>query len=122
MRVYSPMLVTAQEELLLAQRLVGDVAGGAPDAQAGAADLVASARRRLAYWDIQADEIAAIERSGQPCGCAWRSPTRGCASSPACTPRFGSRGRPVPRGRPCSPWPRGAVLDGRADLGARPPS
>jgi Cu(I)/Ag(I) efflux system membrane fusion protein len=65
MRVYSPMLVTAQEELLLAQRLVGDVAGGAPDAQAGAADLVASARRRLAYWDIQADEIAAIERSGQ---------------------------------------------------------
>ncbi|MBK9410885.1 MAG: hypothetical protein IPN47_23110 [Gemmatimonadetes bacterium] len=40
------MLVTAQEELLLAQRLVGDVAGGA-GRTTGAADLVASARRRL---------------------------------------------------------------------------
>ena len=63
--VYSPMLVQAQEELLLARRLQGDVAGGSGDAQRSASDLLQSARRRLAYWDIPASEIAAIERSGQ---------------------------------------------------------
>jgi membrane fusion protein, copper/silver efflux system len=63
--VYSPMLVQAQEELLLARRLQGDVAGGSGDAQRSATDLLESARRRLAYWDIPAGEVAAIERSGQ---------------------------------------------------------
>src|SRR5687767_6257290 len=63
--LYSPMLVTAQEELLLAHRLARDVAAGSVDARAGADDLVASARRRLAYWDVPASEIARIERSGQ---------------------------------------------------------
>ena len=65
MAVYSPMLVTAQEELLLARRLAGEVAGGAADARAGADDLLASARRRLAYWDVPADEIARVERTGR---------------------------------------------------------
>ena len=63
--IYSPMLVTAQEELLLAQRLARDVADGSPDAQRSADDLLTSARRRLAYWDVPAEDIAAIERSGQ---------------------------------------------------------
>ena len=63
--IYSPMLVTAQEELLLAQRLARDVADGSPDAQRSANDLLVSARRRLAYWDVPAEDIAAIERSGQ---------------------------------------------------------
>ena len=63
--IYSPMLVQAQEELLLARRLQGDVAGGSADARRGATDLLESARRRLAYWDIPAGEVAEIERSGQ---------------------------------------------------------
>jgi len=63
--VYSPMLVSAQEELLLAARLVEDVNGGSEDARRSAEELLASARRRLAYWDVPASEIAAIERSGQ---------------------------------------------------------
>jgi multidrug efflux pump subunit AcrA (membrane-fusion protein) len=63
--IYSPMLVTAQEELLLAQRLTHDVADGSPDAQRSASDLLASARRRLTYWDVPAEDIAAIERSGE---------------------------------------------------------
>ncbi|HEX6051932.1 MAG TPA: efflux RND transporter periplasmic adaptor subunit [Gemmatimonadaceae bacterium] len=63
--IYSPMLVTAQEELLLARRLQADVASGSGDAQRSAADLLAASRRRLAYWDIPASEIAAIERSGE---------------------------------------------------------
>lgn len=63
--LYSPMLVQAQEELLLAGRLRHDVAGGSGDAQRSASELLESARRRLAYWDIPQREIAAIERSGQ---------------------------------------------------------
>ena len=63
--IYSPMLVSAQEELLLAKRLVRDVAVGSAEAQRNAADLLVSARRRLAYWDIPASEIATIERTEQ---------------------------------------------------------
>lgn len=63
--IYSPMLVTAQEELLLAKRLVADVAGGSEDARTSAAELLSSARRRLAYWDVPAGDIARIENTGQ---------------------------------------------------------
>ena len=58
--IYSPMLVTAQEELLLARRLQGDVTGADASTTQRAAELVASARRRLAYWDVPASEIAEI--------------------------------------------------------------
>lgn len=66
MAVYSPMLVSAQEELILARKLADESAGDAatPAAQ-NARELLAAARRRLQYWDIPADEIARIERSGQ---------------------------------------------------------
>jgi Cu(I)/Ag(I) efflux system membrane fusion protein len=63
--IYSPMLVTAQEELLLAKRLTSDVAAGTPDAVRGAQDLVASARRRLLYWDVPPSEVERIERTGE---------------------------------------------------------
>ena len=63
--VYSPMLVTAQEELLLARRLEGEMTAAGSDARANATELLASARRRLAYWDIPESEIARIERTGQ---------------------------------------------------------
>jgi Cu(I)/Ag(I) efflux system membrane fusion protein len=62
--IYSPMLVSAEEELLLAKRLQHDVSAGSSDAQANAADLLSSARRRLAYWDIPDSDVAAIERTG----------------------------------------------------------
>ena len=62
--IYSPMLVTAQEELLLATRLRAEVAEGGNDARRGADDLRESARRRLLYWDISPAQIAEIERTG----------------------------------------------------------
>ena len=65
LEIYSPMLVTAQEELLLAKRLAGDVAAGTPDAVRSADELLRSARRRLAYWDIPEREIVEIERTGE---------------------------------------------------------
>lgn len=63
--IYSPMLVSAQEELLLAKRLQSDVSAASEDTRQNAADLAASARRRLAYWDIPASQIAEIERTGE---------------------------------------------------------
>jgi Cu(I)/Ag(I) efflux system membrane fusion protein len=65
LEIYSPMLVTAQEELLLAKRLASDVAAGTPDAVRSADELLRSARRRLAYWEIPESEIAQIERTGE---------------------------------------------------------
>jgi Cu(I)/Ag(I) efflux system membrane fusion protein len=62
--IYSPMLVTAQEDLLLAKRLKSDVAAGSEEARRSADELLTSARRRLDYWDIPESEIAEIERTG----------------------------------------------------------
>ena len=64
--VYSPMLVSAQEELILARRLADQAAAGGERAAANARDLLESARRRLGYWDIPAEQIRRIEESGTP--------------------------------------------------------
>ncbi len=64
MAVYSPALVSAQEELVLAGRLVREATEGR--ALDNAEELLASSRRRLAYWDIPEDEIRRIEDSGEP--------------------------------------------------------
>ncbi len=62
--VYSPALVTAQEELILAARLLGEAAS--ERTRKNAEELLESARRRLAYWDIPAEEIRRIEEHGAP--------------------------------------------------------
>jgi Cu(I)/Ag(I) efflux system membrane fusion protein len=68
MEVYSPMLVAAQEELILARRLADEqaAAGGSARALGNTRELLESARRRLRYWDVSAEEVARIERSGAP--------------------------------------------------------
>ncbi len=50
--LYSPELVSAQEEYLAARRLSDSA-------------LVAAARRRLSLWDIPDDQIALVEQTGQ---------------------------------------------------------
>jgi Cu(I)/Ag(I) efflux system membrane fusion protein len=63
--VYSPALVAAQQELLLAVRLRSAMTGAATAEAARNADsLVAAARRRLEYWDISDDQIAELELGG----------------------------------------------------------
>ncbi len=65
--VYSPMLVSAQEELILARRLADEAAAaGGARASANAEELLESARRRMRYWDIPAAEIDRIEDSSAP--------------------------------------------------------
>ena len=63
--LYAPMLVSTQEELLLARRHAAALAGTAdPEAARAARELVESARRRLRLWDVPAAEIARVERTG----------------------------------------------------------
>jgi Cu(I)/Ag(I) efflux system membrane fusion protein len=76
--LYSPMLVAAQQELLLARRLRDQVTGGTGDAVKGTDDLIESARRRLLYWEVPADEVRAIEEQGEiRKALTFRSPVHG---------------------------------------------
>lgn len=62
--LYSPMLVAAQQELLVAKRLRGEVAAGTTDAVRNSDDLLESARRRLLYWEVPPEEVRQIEETG----------------------------------------------------------
>ncbi|HUF51828.1 MAG TPA: efflux RND transporter periplasmic adaptor subunit [Longimicrobiales bacterium] len=64
--IYSPELVAAQEELLLAIRLEGALGESAvPGMPAGTANLVRAARQRLRLWDISEAQIEEILKSGR---------------------------------------------------------
>lgn len=64
--VYSPELVAAQEELLLAARLERDLPESTvPGVPGGSSNLVAAAMQRLRLWGISAAQIAQILKSGQ---------------------------------------------------------
>lgn len=63
--LYSPMLVAAQEELLAAKRLATAVDSTDVEAWRNAQTLLDASRRRLAYWDISAGQIARLERTGE---------------------------------------------------------
>lgn len=66
LEVYSPELVTAQEELLLAARMAETVGGSrVEDVAAGSRDLLESARRRLRYWDISDAQIERLLETGE---------------------------------------------------------
>jgi Cu(I)/Ag(I) efflux system membrane fusion protein len=63
--LYSPMLVAAQEELLAAKRLAASVDSGDAETWRNGQALLEAARRRLAYWDISAEQVERLERTGQ---------------------------------------------------------
>lgn len=63
--LYSPELLAAQQEYLLALRTRGSLLRGGPLATDGE-DLVQAARRKLALWDVPESEIERLERTGEP--------------------------------------------------------
>lgn len=64
--VYSPELVTAQEELLLAASLADSVGSSQVGSVARGADgLLESARRRLRYWDITDEQVQRLIETRQ---------------------------------------------------------
>jgi Cu(I)/Ag(I) efflux system membrane fusion protein len=65
--IYSPELVSTQEEYLLALRAKKDLLKSPFSEVAGSGtSLVESARRRLKLWDITDDQIRILEETGQP--------------------------------------------------------
>jgi RND family efflux transporter MFP subunit len=64
--IYSPELVATQKEYLLALRAQEQFGPLASSQALAGIDLVGSARQRLSLWDISADQIAQIEKTGQP--------------------------------------------------------
>lgn len=62
--LYSPMVVAAQEEWLVARRLRAGMTGPEGAARTSADELQASARRRLEYWGVPAAVLASLEASG----------------------------------------------------------
>jgi len=67
MELYSPELVTTQEEYLQALRYQKKLQQSSLDeARKGSDELMESARRRLLYWDIPESEIKALEERGTP--------------------------------------------------------
>lgn len=65
--VYSPELVSAQNEYLLAYQRLSQLKKESGNPQYDAAQRLAeSARRRLALWEISDQEIRVLEESGQP--------------------------------------------------------
>lgn len=64
--IYSPELVAAQEELLLAARLEADLSQSTvPGVPARSLNLVAAARQRLRLWDISSAQIDQVLESGR---------------------------------------------------------
>ena len=63
--IYSPDLVTAQEEYLLALRSRTTASGGIAEVQASQQSLIDSAKRRLILWDITEEQIDALEKTGK---------------------------------------------------------
>lgn len=65
--IYSPELVSTQEEYLQAIRYLKKVsAQGSKEVIEGAQELVNSAKRRLLYWDISEKDINEIEKNNSP--------------------------------------------------------
>lgn len=64
MEVYSPDLVTAQQEYIIAWKGVEAVKDGSPETQASMRQLVASALQRLRNWDISDNELQHLQKEG----------------------------------------------------------
>ena len=66
MELYSPELVAAQQEYLLALQSSKQLAQSSfPEIAESAKRLLEASRTRLKYWDISAKQIEALEQSGQ---------------------------------------------------------
>ncbi|MCJ7500724.1 efflux RND transporter periplasmic adaptor subunit, partial [bacterium] len=64
--IYSPELVTAQEEYLLAVEQCGSLCGSPyPSIREGAKRLIEASRTRLRYWDLTDEQIKRIESTGK---------------------------------------------------------
>jgi RND family efflux transporter MFP subunit len=64
--VYSPELVSAQREYLIAFNASKGMGGAGADAQAGVQQLASAALERLRNWDISEEQLARLRAGGEP--------------------------------------------------------
>ncbi len=64
--VYSPELVSAQREYLIAYRATKSLSGAGPDAQTGMQQLAGAALERLRNWDISEQQLARLREGEEP--------------------------------------------------------
>jgi len=64
--LYSPDLVTAQEEYLIAIRAAKSGSANSGEIESEQQELIKSAKRRLQLWDITDQQIAELEKNGKP--------------------------------------------------------
>lgn len=65
LEIYSPELISAQEEYLLALKGLEQVKMSPyPEVRKGAQSLVEASRQRLKYWDISEDQIKRLKETG----------------------------------------------------------
>jgi Cu(I)/Ag(I) efflux system membrane fusion protein len=78
MEVYSPDLITAQEEYLIALRGIQETREGGPEAQALMQRLADGVLRRLRNWEISEKELQTLQQEGKPSRLlAYRSAANG---------------------------------------------
>ncbi len=64
--IYSPKLVSAQQEYLQAVRYARELAGSEyPDVKRRAEALISAAAGRLEYWDVAPEQLRELEQTGQ---------------------------------------------------------
>ncbi len=64
--VYSPELVSAQREYLIAYNAQKTMSGAGTDAQSGVQQIAAAALERLRNWDISEQQLQRLRETGQP--------------------------------------------------------
>jgi RND family efflux transporter MFP subunit len=65
--IYSPDLVSTQQEYLLARKAAVQLgASRFEETRQGAASMLSAAKTRLMLWDVTDDELANLERTGEP--------------------------------------------------------
>jgi membrane fusion protein, copper/silver efflux system len=77
LEVYSPDLVSAQEEYLVAQRNLTSLGDAGPEVRTRLERLVDASRVRLRNWDIDTADLAALERGRATRNVLLRSPVDG---------------------------------------------
>ncbi len=76
--VYSPELVSAQREYLIAMQGVQAMKDAAPEAQGGMKQLAESSLARLRNWDLAPEQLAALVKTGEATRTiTFRSPVSG---------------------------------------------
>ncbi len=66
MEVYSPDLITAQQEYMIAWKGVQALKEAGPELQANMRSLMESSLQRLRNWDVSEEELDRLKKEGQP--------------------------------------------------------